>query len=691
MPDTKRTAPPAAPIVRRDPDGSTITVRDMPLQTREASIVGSDSENRTATLKWTAGAEVRRYDYWNDRYYLEVLSLEPGHVRMGRLQSGRAPVLDTHRRYTLEGVVGVVTSAALGEKDGDAQIKFSRRADVAPLVQDVADQIICNVSVGYQIHRIRMVSPAKEGDLWRYEIIDWEPDEVSLVPIGADDGSFIEQMRAARAACPNPNEFTPDFKGLRVQPCEFIDPPAAAGINPEVTAMTEEEKRAAEEAKQRAAEKAARDRIAEEARVAERQRLDGIREAVITLGGLDESFARSLCDNPDVTPAEAGLAVLREKAKRAAANPTRSHADISITRDEVDTRRRAMEGAILLRLAPQTKLTAEQAETTRQYRHMSLLRMAEEGLAAQKIDVRGLPAVEIAGRALQSTSDFPFVLANVANKRLRAAYEENAGTFKRWARRAPNAPDFKQMQVVQLGAAPDLKKVAEGGEFTYGKINEGREVYQVATYGRIVAFSRQALVNDDLRAFDRLIGAFAASAARLENRIIYGILTDNAAMGDTVALFDAAHGNVSAAAAISVASLGEGRAKMRLQKGLAGEELNVTPAFLLVPAALEQVAYQYTSSQFVPAKASDTNEFRQGGRTALEPIVEPLLDAHSASKWYLAANSAQIYTIEYCYLDGFEGVYIENEIGFDVDGMKIKARDDFAGKAIDYRGLYRNG
>ena len=32
---------------------------------------------------------------------------------------------------------------------------------------------------------------------------------------------------------------------------------------------------------------------------------------------------------------------------------------------------------------------------------------------------------------------------------------------------------------------------------------------------------------------------------------------------------------------------------------------------------LEQVAYQFTSSQFVPAKSGDINEFRAGGRTAL--------------------------------------------------------------------------
>src|SRR3546814_2607183 len=68
------------------------------MMTREAPItnVAVDGENRIVSLLWTGGAPVRRYDWWNDRYYIEELSLEPEHVRMGRLQSGRAPLCDTH-------------------------------------------------------------------------------------------------------------------------------------------------------------------------------------------------------------------------------------------------------------------------------------------------------------------------------------------------------------------------------------------------------------------------------------------------------------------------------------------------------------------------------------------------------------------------------------------------------------------
>jgi hypothetical protein len=222
-------------------------------------------------------------------------------------------------------------------------------------------------------------------------------------------------------------------------------------------------------------------------------------------------------------------------------------------------------------------------------------------------------------------------------------------------------------------------------------MTDGKETYSMLTYGRVVSLTRQSLINDDLRGFDRLVGAFGNSAARLENRVAYAILTANAALGDSVALFHATHANLTGVGtAISVASLGVGRAAMRLQKGLQSEELNLTPSFLIVPATQEALAYQFTSANYVPATIAQVNEFRAGGRTAVEPIVEAILDANSTTAWYLAANNGQVDTVEYCYLQGAAGPVIESEMGFEVDGISYKCRLDFAAKAIDFRGLYKN-
>jgi hypothetical protein len=75
---------------------------------------------------------------------------------------------------------------------------------------------------------------------------------------------------------------------------------------------------------------------------------------------------------------------------------------------------------------------------------------------------------------------------------------------------------------------------------------------------------------------------------------------------------------------------------------------------------------------------------------SLVPIVEPRLDAASATGWYLIADPAQIDTVEYCYLEGQQGVYVETKQGFEIDGVEIKARMDFGAAGIDYRGMQRN-
>ena len=114
---------------------------------------------------------------------------------------------------------------------------------------------------------------------------------------------------------------------------------------------------------------------------------------------------------------------------------------------------------------------------------------------------------------------------------------------------------------------------------------------------------------------------------------------------------------------------------MRLQKGLQSEELNLAPSYLIVPAALEQTAYNLTSANYVPSTKAEINEFRAGGRTAVTPVVEPVLDAGggaNSTTWYLAANNSQVDTVEYCYLDGAEGPMIESEVGFETDGVSYK-------------------
>ena len=62
----------------------------------------------------------------------------------------------------------------------------------------------------------------------------------------------------------------------------------------------------------------------------------------------------------------------------------------------------------------------------------------------------------------------------------------------------------------------------------------------------------------------------------------------------------------------------------------------------------------------------------------------------SGTRRYLFAEPAVAPVIEVAFLDGNQEPYIEQEMGFTVDGTRYKVRLDFGVAAIDYRGAVTN-
>ena len=667
--------------------------RFLPTQQRAATIAPAtfNAEARSVEVVWTTGARGRRFDFWSGQAYEEELEVSDRAVDLKRLNSQQAPVLNSHDAYDLSCVIGVVDRAWIEAGEGRATVRLSDREDIAGLVRDIETGIIKNISVGYNVRKYE-VTPADKrtdgGTVPLYRGIDWEPAEISFVPIPFDAAT------GTRAA-------TDQSRGAD---CEFIAPQATAPAEPQQTPTvgataetpTEKGRSMSDETIAAGGTTAPAQPTQPAAQVADTRAAD-IADLCARHGV--PQLAAGMIRN-GTTAEQAGLAVLAELARRdAAAGGHRNVGRIETVQDEMQVRMAGIEQAILHRIAAKTVLD----DNGRQYRGLSLIEMGRDFLEAHGQQTRGLDRMTLASRMLtfraggmMGTSDFSTLFANVANKRLRSAYDENAGTYAMWARRAPNAPDFKNMSVVQLAGAPDLLQTNEAGEFKYGAMTDGGETYAMLTYGRIVSLTRQAIVNDDLRAFERMVSAFGFAARRLENRTVYSQLTANANLADGGALFNATavttaggHANLLTSSALAIATLTAGRTAMRRQTGLQSEELNLAPAYLIVPATLEQTAYNLTSANYVPATKAEINEFRAGGRTAVTPIVEPVLDGNSTSAWYLAAENAQVDTVEYCYLDGAEGPVIESEVGFETDGVSYKCRLDFAAQAIDYRGLLK--
>lgn len=669
-----------------------------------------DAEKRTIDVVFTTGARGKRYS-WSGPFY-EELAVDKKSVRLERLNAG-APVLNSHGSAGmfhpgrgLRDIMGVVERAKIVGKEGVATLRFSEREDIQDLVRDIQTGIIRNVSVGYQVHKFEEMDPAEDGTPV-LRAVDWEPYEVSFVAMpfdmGAQARSHIEaEAQEVSVQSKQENDMpktktrtseeqpaaAPEAEPVAVQegdePQGVVESPAAPEAAPAAPAAEEPKPEVAPAAP--AAEEPApasegeRGAVDPEAiRLQEVERQSQIRSAV-RFARLEEDFADKLVKER-VSVKEARSLIFEELEKRTN-KPTKNQRVEVRDMDQIQLRREAAVRALLHRFdAGKYKLQ----EGDREFRQGSLIDVARKYLHMEgEANAWNLSRQEVARRALHSTSDFPEVLANIANKSLRDAYEGAPNTYAPLVRQK-NVSDFKEISSVQLGNGGKLQKVGEHGEYKRTTIEESAEKYAVEKFGLIVGRTFELMVNDDLDAFTRIPAQLGVRAREKENETFWGLVIANGLMSDGVAYFAAGHGNLTGVGtAISVASLGVARKLMRLQTDLEGELMNLNPSYLIVPAALETVAEQFVA-QIQPDASGNVNPF--AGR--LRIIVEPRLDASSAVSWYAAAAREQLAAGEMALLDG-AGPEMSVREGFEVDGAELKIRYIFGMKLIEHRAMYKN-
>ena len=667
-----------------------------------------NAEARTAELIFSTGAPVMRYDWMTGTRYVETLSLKRPHVRLDRLNNG-APFLNAHSTWALSDVIGVVQpgSAKITDGQGVATVRFSRRADVEPIWQDVRDGIVQNVSVGYRVHKYEQTD-GEDGKLPTRHAIDWEPFEISAVPMGADDGAKVRRdgddkipthpcVIVTRTAEETPvmPDTTPAPSAVPPAQPRAIGDPAHA----EVRSVTDPgaPRLSPEELQRREVVVTDQDRGAD----AETKRVLAIMQAVAH-GRLSPDFGRDLIARK--IPIEQAQALVLEEIDRRTAGQQgpMPGGSAHVMVDTLDHVRAGIGNALLNRVdAVKWPLT----ENGRAYAHRPLMYHAETCLHARGVRTTGMDPLTLAGAALgvlgteltlrvglHTVSDFPLILADVANKILRRAYDEAPQTFVPLATRVDTS-DFKTMNMVQLGDAPVLEEIGDNGEVRHGTIGEGREQFALRSYAKIVGLSRKSIVNDDLMAFARLVQMMGRASRNLESNLAWAQITSNPTMGDAVALFHATHGNLTASGtAISVDSLGVGRTALRKQKGIgATEYLNLVPRYIAVPPEKETLGQQFTivvqgQQQLTPSGPSSLNPFAG----LLVVLAEPRLSDDSTTAWYLFADPSQIDILAWAVLAGQQGPRTETKIGFEIEGMQIKGAHDVAMKILDHRGAYKN-
>jgi HK97 family phage prohead protease len=401
--------------------------------------------------------------------------------------------------------------------------------------------------------------------------------------------------------------------------------------------------------------------------------------SIAQTAGLTREWADEQID-AGATADTARAAAFTAMQQRSAQTQTRT-TQVEITVDHTDPAviaTRAGE-ALYARSHPEHELSAP----ARQYAYMTIPDLARESLRRSGVSVLGLAPEAVLTRALHSTSDFPLIMGDAVNREMRAGYIAAPSGVRPLAKQS-TAPDFRAKRKLTLGDAPKLEQVPEGGAFKHGTIDESGESYSIATYGKIFGITRQAMVNDDLGAFNDVSRKMGIAARAFENDFLVSMVMANPAMSDGVAVFHADHGNLTATAADpSITSLSAARLAMRKMKGLGGLLIDVTPRYVLVPPELETVAEQVLT-EIAAAKTEDVNPF---GKLSL--LVEPRLTV--ANRWYVVADPANAEGLEYAYLEGAPGPQIETRAGFEVDGVQTRVRLDFGAGWTDHRAWHRVG
>jgi HK97 family phage prohead protease len=635
--------------------------REAPSLMMRAALVPEsvDEEDRSVEVTWSTGADVTRRDWWTGERYVESLSMEPAHVRLDRLNSG-APVLDTHSAYSTRSVLGVIVSgsAKLDGKTGVARVRFSKRADVDPVWEDVRAGILRNVSVGYAVHTWDVKRNA-EGKLEKRTAVDWEPYEISIVPVPADAGAQVRSVED-------------DFCARGAQRSEGMTPEE---LEAQKRAAEEKARREAEEATRRAATEGDEQR-ARAAMEADRKRSQAILE-LCRKHGIEATRAESWVAEGATVDA-VRTAILDSIAERQAATHV-----TPITHGGAERGQSAVRDAsdALLRRAGHKV----EGEGHRNFGDANLLDLARSLLEMGGVNTRTLNRNEIAQRAL-GTGDYASVLYVVGEKLVRAGYDSFPMVHREIFRRS-TASDFRAKNRIVVEAGETLPEVPESGIIQRSSAKAEMASYAIKTYAKIIPITRKLIIDDDFGFFESVSRARGRSAAETERKVVWDFVKSNPTAPDGNAVFDNTnHGNYPAASAspISATTLSAARSAIRMAKSLDGTPINSTLAHIVTTDAGETEFDVLLNGLYVPTSTTGAVTERMR-RVKLH--VEPLIDA-TKKHWYGFTDVNQVETFEYAYLAGAEGVRVEQRVGFDVEGIELKVALDFGVGIIDHRGCY---
>ena len=548
-----------------------------------------------------------------------------------------------------------------------------------PLWQRIADGTLRAVSIGYRVHRYDQRPDPVSGEMI-YRAVDWEPFEISIVPIPVDRDAQV------RGAAP---QGAPSFA---IEPALENEEPPMTETTPETPAAPSAPPAASPPATITVETPPDLEALRAEAKRTERERISGIDGAIdaarALVGTETAAHIRREAVERGWHPDQARRSLFDAMVTSAAPPSVPARPETGPGHDSPSEILDAMAEALAARSMPGYQPQGAG-------RHAEFMGWRPSDMIGELLRVRGERNVPrnptlLAERAFHTTSDFPLLLSAAANKMLLAAYQPAAPSYRQIFLRR-DFRDFKPHRHLRVGDFPTLMPLMENGEIQAGTMSESQEIVLLQTFARRIRVTRPMLVNDDLGAFTDFAAAIGRRVADFENATAYALINQANGDGPTLtngpaAVFGTAAARVNKAAAgsaLDINNLANGRAAILRQKTLDGLPISVGNAMkLLVGPSLELPARQLTVSVGA-TQVSHANIYAG----FVQPLVEPLIPNN---RWYLFADPPTAPVYVYGYLNGAEGPQVTTGPVSGVDGVEVSVIFDFGVGAIDWRGAWFN-
>lgn len=288
-----------------------------------------------------------------------------------------------------------------------------------------------------------------------------------------------------------------------------------------------------------------------------------------------------------------------------------------------------------------------------------------------------------------STLDISNVISNTANKFIMRGWNSVDQTALRISK-IQNVRDFKTITTVSLTDSVIYEKLGAGGEIKHGTLSDLTYTNKADTYAKMLAITRNDLINDDLGALTDVPQKLGNGAMKKLNDIFWTKFLGLVG----ASFFASGNSNINTGVAtMTTGGLSATEVIFEAQTNPDGTPLGIMPAILLVPTALKSSAYTLMTSERLidgtgTATQGDGNIYRNRFRVESSPYISNAsYTGYTSIAWWMLADPMELAVIAIAALNGrVEPTVDTAEADFNTLGVQMRGYCDVGVNSQEYRG-----